>query len=218
MNVAPRDMLHAPCRGLLYLHSVIHRHNTRVSRMSFDTCTDCHQTHNALQILYNDFHPNCIKNMYSDGTVICVGVKLGLVHYWRNWGCVRTGCWGGCLGTGGQEITGDCRTVHNEDLHCLYSSQNIIGGDQNREGWKGRRHVARMGDKRNAYRVLVRKPEGKRPLWRHRSRWEDNIKVDFQKMGCESIDWNDLAQGKDKSMVVVNSEKQIWGSIKCGGL
>jgi len=77
--------------------------------------------------------------------------------------------------------------------------------------------VARMGDKRNAYRVLVGKSEENRLLGRHSGRWGDNIKVDFQEMECKGVDWTDLAQDKDKSMAVVNSEKKIWGSIKRGG-
>jgi len=71
--------------------------------------------------------------------------------------------------------------------------------------------------KRNAYRVLVGKPEGKRSLRRHRSRWEDNIKVGFQEMGCEGENWTDLAQDKDRSTAVVKLETQIRVYIKCEG-
>ena len=60
--------------------------------------------------------------------------------------------------------------------------------------WAG--HVARVGDGRGSYSVLVRRPEGKRPLGRHRSRWEDNIKRGLQEVGCGSMGWIDLAQGK----------------------
>ena len=59
-------------------------------------------------------------------------------------------------------------------------------------------HVARMGERRGAYRVLVGKPEGKRPLGRPRRRWEDNIKIDLQEVGCEGMDWIDLAQDGDR--------------------
>ena len=62
--------------------------------------------------------------------------------------------------------------------------------------WAG--HVARMGDKRGVYRVLVGKPEGKRPFGRTRSRWEDNIKMDLQEIGCGGMDWIELAQGRDR--------------------
>ena len=57
--------------------------------------------------------------------------------------------------------------------------------------WAG--HVARMGERRGAFRVLVGKPEGKKPLGRPRRRWEDNIKMDLQEVGCEFMDWIELA-------------------------
>ena len=59
-------------------------------------------------------------------------------------------------------------------------------------------HVARMWERRGAYRVLVEKPEGKRPLGRHRRRWEDNIKMDLQEIGCGGMDWIELARDKDR--------------------
>ena len=59
-------------------------------------------------------------------------------------------------------------------------------------------HVARMGERRVVYRVLVGKPEGKRPLGRRRRRWEDNIKMDLQKVRCGDIDWIELIQDKDR--------------------
>ena len=58
------------------------------------------------------------------------------------------------------------------------------------------KHVARMGEGRGMYRVLVGKPEGKRPLGRPRRRWEDNIKIDLQEVGCGGMDWIDLAQNR----------------------
>jgi len=68
--------------------------------------------------------------------------------------------------------------------------------------WAG--HVARMGDRRILYRVLVRKPEGKRPLGRPRRRWEDNIKMDLQEVGCGAMDWIELAQDRDRWRALVN--------------
>ena len=59
--------------------------------------------------------------------------------------------------------------------------------------WAG--HVALMGDRRGVYRVLVGKPEGERPLGRPRCRWEDNIKMNIQEVGCGGMDWVELAQG-----------------------
>jgi hypothetical protein len=62
-----------------------------------------------------------------------------------------------------------------------------------------------MGKKRNAYRILVGKPEGKRPLGRHRRRWEDNIRMDLEEIGWEVVDWVDLAQDRDQWRALVNT-------------
>jgi hypothetical protein len=79
------------------------------------------------------------------------------------------------------EVTGGSRKLH-EELHNLYSSQSIIRLIKKRTTrWAG--HVAQMGEKRNVYRILVGKPKGKKPLERHRCRWEDNIKMDLRDMG-----------------------------------
>jgi hypothetical protein len=77
------------------------------------------------------------------------------------------------------EVTGGWRKLHNEELHYLYSSPSIIRMMKSRT-MKLAGHVARMGEKRNAYRILVRKPEGKSPLGRRRRRWVGNIKMDFR--------------------------------------
>jgi hypothetical protein len=66
-------------------------------------------------------------------------------------------------------------------------------------------HVARMGEKRNAYRLLVGKPEGKRPLGRRRRRWVDNIKMDLREIGWDEVDWIDLAQDRDQWRALVNT-------------
>jgi hypothetical protein len=69
--------------------------------------------------------------------------------------------------------------------------------------WAG--HVARMGEKRNAYRILVGKPEGKRPLGRPRRRWVDNIKMDLREIGWDGVDWIDMAQDRDQWRALVNT-------------
>jgi hypothetical protein len=80
------------------------------------------------------------------------------------------------------EVTGDWRKLHNEELHNLYSSPNIIRMIKSRMmWWEG--HLARMGEKRNACRISVGKPEGNRPLGRRRHRWVDIIKIDIREMG-----------------------------------
>jgi hypothetical protein len=80
------------------------------------------------------------------------------------------------------EVTGGWRKLHNEDLHNLYSSPNIIRMIKSR-GMRWAGHVARMGEKRNACRILVGRPEGTRPLGRPRRRWVDNIKMDLREIG-----------------------------------
>jgi hypothetical protein len=79
------------------------------------------------------------------------------------------------------EVKGDWRRLHNKELYTLYSSDIIRVIKSRRLKWAG--HVARMGKRRGAYRVLVGKPEGRRPLRRFRRRWEDNIKMDFREVG-----------------------------------
>jgi hypothetical protein len=73
----------------------------------------------------------------------------------------------------------------------------------NLEAWSG--HVARMGETRNRYRILVGKPEGKRPLGRSRRRWVDNIKIDLRQTGWDDMDLIDLAQDRDQWRTLVNT-------------
>jgi hypothetical protein len=86
----------------------------------------------------------------------------------------------------------------------LYSSPGIIRQIKSRRmRWAG--HVARTGEGRNVYRVLVGKPEGKRPLGRPRRRWEDGIKMDLREIGCGGVEWIQLAQDRDGWRAVVNA-------------
>jgi hypothetical protein len=94
-------------------------------------------------------------------------------------------------------VAGEWRKLHNEELHDLYSSPNIIRIMKARKmRWAG--NIARTREKRNAYRLLVGKPEERRPLGRPRCRWLDNIKMDLVEVGWGDMDWIGLAQDRDR--------------------
>jgi hypothetical protein len=106
------------------------------------------------------------------------------------------------------EATGEWRRLHNEELNDLYSSPNIIPVIKSRRmRWEG--HVAHMGEKRGAYRILVGRPKGRRPLGRPRRRWEDNIKINLQEIRW-GMDWIELAQVRDRWRAVVNAVMNLW--------
>jgi hypothetical protein len=101
-------------------------------------------------------------------------------------------------------VTGELRKLHNEDLHKLYLSPDIIRQTKSRRlRWAG--HVACMGEERKVYKILAGNPEGKRPLGRPRRRWEDGIRMDLREIGLGVVDWIRLAQDRDRWRAVVSA-------------
>jgi hypothetical protein len=101
--------------------------------------------------------------------------------------------------------------LHNEELHNLYSSPSIIRIIKLRR-MRLAGHVERMREKKNAYRILVGKPEGKRPLGTPRRRWVNNIKMDLREIGWDRVEWIEMAQDRDQWRAL-----EPLGSIKCWG-
>jgi hypothetical protein len=102
-----------------------------------------------------------------------------------------------------EEVTGEWRKLHNEKLHDLYLSPTILRVIKSRRiMWAG--HVARMGEGSDVYRVLVGKPEGKKPLGRRRRRWEENIKMDLQEVEYWGMAWTELAHDRDRWRALFN--------------
>jgi hypothetical protein len=106
------------------------------------------------------------------------------------------------------EVTGEWRKLHSGELHNLYSSLDIIRQIKSRRmRWAG--HVARMGEGRNLYGVLVGKTDGKRSLERPRRRWEDGIRMDLREIGWGDVEWIHLAQDRDRWRAVVNAVRNL---------
>jgi hypothetical protein len=118
-------------------------------------------------------------------------------------------CENGKFGPKRDDVKGGWRKLHNEELHSLYSSPSIIRMIKSRRvrwAW----YVPRMGEKRNAYRILVGKSEGKRPLGRPRRRWVDDVKTSLREIGWDCMDWIDLAQDRDQWRALVNTVMNLW--------
>jgi hypothetical protein len=106
------------------------------------------------------------------------------------------------------EVPREWRKLHNEELNGLYPLPNMVRVIKSRRcKWAG--HVARMGEGRGVYRVLVEKPEGKRPLGRPRRRWEDNVRMDLQEVGCGCEDWIGLAQDRVRWRALVSAVRNL---------
>jgi len=102
------------------------------------------------------------------------------------------------------EVKVQWRKLHIEERNDLYSSPNIVRVIKSRRmGWVG--HEARTREGRGVYRVLVVKPEGKRPLGRPRCKWEDNNKTDLQEVGCGCMNWIELAQDRNRWRALVTA-------------
>ena len=111
-----------------------------------------------------------------------------------------------------EKVTREWRKLHNEELNDLYSTPNTVRVINSRVRWAG--HIAGMGKGRGVYRVLVGKPWRKRPLGGPRRRWEDNIKMDLQKVGSGGMNWIDLAEDRDRWRALVTAVMNLRVSYR----
>ena len=106
-------------------------------------------------------------------------------------------------------VTVEWRKLHNKELSDLYSLPNIVRVAKSRR-MRRAGHVARVVQGIRVYRVLVAKPEGKRPLGRPRRRWDDNIKMNLQEVGGGCGDWMEMAQDRDRWRALVSTVMNLW--------
>jgi hypothetical protein len=112
-----------------------------------------------------------------------------------------------------REEDGSWRKLHNDELHDLYCSPNIFRVIKSRR-MRCAGHVARMGEGRGVYRVLVGRPGGKRPLGRPRRRWKDNIKMELGEIGIDGANWIQLAQDRVQWQAFVNTVMNLWVPLR----
>jgi hypothetical protein len=115
------------------------------------------------------------------------------------------------------EVTGEWRELHNEEVLELYSSPSTIRIIKSRRmRWAG--YVERMGEKRKAFRLLIGKPDGNRSLRRPRRSWVDNIRMDLEEVGWGDVDWIGLAQDRNRRRALVNSVSNLLVPCNAGKL
>jgi hypothetical protein len=109
-----------------------------------------------------------------------------------------------------EEVAGGWKRLHNEELHNLYASPDIIIRVIKSRRMRWAANVTRMAEMRNEYIILVGKPVENRRLEKRRHRWEDNIRMDVKEIGWEVVDWIHLAEDRDQWRVVVNTVMNLW--------
>jgi len=136
--------------------------------------------------------------LYGCGTLLLTLREERRLRVFEKWVLRRT------FGPERDEVTGEWRKLHNEELNDLYSSPSIIRVIKSgRIRWVW--HVAHMGERRDLHRVFVGKSERKKPLGKPRRRWEGNIKMDLQEVRRRGMDWMELAQDRDKCRALVKA-------------
>ena len=142
-----------------------------------------------------------LETKHSGGKLLPHSDLWGGVCFWRKYHAAGNGK--GVFGPKRDEVTGEWRKLHSEELSDLYSLPNIGRVVKSRKmRWAG--HVAHMGEGRGVHRILVGKPEGRRPLGIPTCSWEDNIKMDLQEVGGGYGDWMELAQDRERWWALVS--------------